>query len=279
MNKKFYALLSISILILVFVAIPTFANHPWANYHWERSSNPVLLTIGDNMDSNWDPYLNIAVADWNQSNVLGLTIGAGSGNTRRCKSNASNNIQVCNDTYGNTGWLGLASISVSGDHITFGSAKMNDTYFNTPQYDTPEWRLFVTCQEIGHAFGLGHQDEAFDNANLGTCMDYTSDPGLENDPDNNLHPNQHDYGQLETIYAHLDGSGGGGGGGGEGCFPPNSRKCRGQGNNGNGNGNDNGNGNNASEWGQLVRQNGRIAVYERDFGNGNRVITFVIWAN
>ncbi|MBI1895150.1 MAG: hypothetical protein HYS04_01245, partial [Acidobacteria bacterium] len=44
----------------------------------------------------------------------------------------------------------------------------------------------------------GHQDEDFNNPNLGTCMDYTSNPS------SNQHPNQHDYDQLELIYAHLD---------------------------------------------------------------------------
>lgn len=38
-------------------------------------------------------------------------------------------------------------------------------------------RCLVTCQEVGHTFGLDHRDENFDNGNLGTCMDYTNDPG------------------------------------------------------------------------------------------------------
>ena len=33
------------------------------------------------------------------------------------------------------------------------------------------------------------------------------------------------------------------------------------------------------EWGQLVREEGRHAIYERDFGSGNRVVTFVTWAD
>ncbi|MCW2640621.1 MAG: hypothetical protein JWP76_2927, partial [Dactylosporangium sp.] len=59
------------------------------------------------------------------------------------------------------------------------------------------------CQEIAHTFGLDHQDEIFDNPNLGTCMDYTNNP---TGPPSNEHPNQHDYDQLVTIYAHLDSS-------------------------------------------------------------------------
>lgn len=54
------------------------------------------------------------------------------------------------------------------------------------------------CQEVGHTFGLNHQDETFSNPNLGSCMDYT------NDPSTNQHPNQHDYNQLVTIYGHTD---------------------------------------------------------------------------
>ena len=89
--------------------------------------------------------------------------------------------------------------SGSADHITKAVTKLNDTYFNTATYNTPAWRRLVTCQEIAHDFGLDHQDEDFDNVNLGTCMDYTSDP---REP--NQHPNEHDYAQLEAIYAHLD---------------------------------------------------------------------------
>jgi hypothetical protein len=123
---------------------------------------------------------------------------AGSVSPKTCKATAGR-VEVCNSTYGNNGWLGIASISVTGGtHITQGTVKLNDTYFNTAQYNTPAWRNLVTCQEVGHTFGLDHQDENFNNANLGTCMDYT------NDPSTNQHPNQHDYDELVTIYSHVD---------------------------------------------------------------------------
>ena len=56
----------------------------------------------------------------------------------------------------------------------------------------------VVCQEVGHTFGLDHQDENFSNPNLGTCMDYTSNPV------SNQHPNDHDYAMLASIYSHAD---------------------------------------------------------------------------
>jgi hypothetical protein len=95
--------------------------------------------------------------------------------------------------------LGIASISISGSHITSGSVRVNDTYFNTAQYNTTAWRNLVMCQEVGHTFGLGHQDES--GADLHTCMDYANSPDQDN-----MHPNQHDYEMLASIYAHLDSS-------------------------------------------------------------------------
>ncbi len=72
---------------------------------------------------------------------------------------------------------------------------MNDTYLAGSGY-TRVNRKHVLCQEDGHTFGLGHQDES--GADLGTCMDYAS--ALDN-PD----PNGHDEEQLKTIYgSHAD---------------------------------------------------------------------------
>jgi hypothetical protein len=209
--------LAIGVATSILLALPAIAsgNHSWGNYHWERSSNPVSLTLVDNVTSGWDGYLTTAEADWEQSSVLTLGITAGGGaKGKTCKA-ISGRINVCNSTYGNNGWLGVATIWASGSHITQATVKVNDTYFNTSTYNTGPWRRLVMCQEVGHTFGLDHQDETFDNANLGTCMDYTNDPdggsgGASNSDPNNEHPNAHDYNQLASIYSHLDGGGGGG---------------------------------------------------------------------
>ena len=228
--------------------------HAWSTYHWERSVNPIALDLGDNVTDIWDGHLLIASTDWSVSTVINTTVVAGTTKPRRCSAKTGN-VQVCNRTYGNNGWLGIAGISVSGDHITAGYVKLNDTYFNTATYNTPAWRQMVTCQEIGHTFGLGHQDEAFDNANLDTCMDYTSNP------ESNQHPNQHDYDLLEATYTHLDADSGDGGGD-SGCNPR-SPKC-----------------NPApvpSGWGRLVSEHGPMEVFELDLGNGKKNLTHVTW--
>ena len=125
-----------------------------------------------------DSHFADAVSDWNLSSALALTAVPGGTSPRRCRA-ASGTIEVCADSYGNNGWLGLAQIWVSGDHIAKAIAKMNDYYFGWATYDTPAWRQFVMCQEIGHDWGLGHQDGNFYNGNLGTCMDYTNDPARD----------------------------------------------------------------------------------------------------
>jgi len=200
------------VLVAVLALVPTaFANHWWGGYHWARQSNPFTLKAHDTVTAVWEPYLQEAADDWNGSTILTIAVQWGQplSNAKRCAS-AAGRIEVCNSKYGNTGWLGIAGISITGgEHITKAYTKLNDTYFNTASYNTPAWRRLVTCQEIAHDFGLDHQDENFDNANLGSCMDYTSDPdggaggGSSNDPSNE-HPNAHDYDQIETIYSHLD---------------------------------------------------------------------------
>jgi len=206
--------LALVLVIGAVAAVPvvSYANHSWGNYHWARTSNPFTLKTHDNVTSIWEPYLAEAQGDWNQSTILDLNVLWQSplSKARRCSS-ATGVIEVCNTTYGNNGWLGIAGISISGSHITKAYTKLNDTYFNTATYDTPAWRQMVTCQELAHDFGLDHQDETFNNANLGSCMDYTNDPdggvggASSNDPSNE-HPNTHDYDQIKTIYNHLDSS-------------------------------------------------------------------------
>jgi hypothetical protein len=230
------------------------ANHAWGNYHWSRASNPLSLDVGNNVNQGWDGYLNDAISDWSASSVLELTKVSG-GTTGSTCAPTSGRIEVCNAAYGNTGWLGVAQIWVKRSHITQATTKVNDTYFNTAQYNTAPWRRLVMCQEVGHDFGLDHQDENFDNPNLGTCMDYTSDP---DGPPSNEHPNAHDYEQLESIYAHLDGSGGGG----SGCHGHNPNCQIGVGN--------------APPFSQASRANGDVYVDALP-GGGHRV-THVFWA-
>ena len=222
----------------VLTAMPASGNNKWRNYHWARSANPVTIVLGDNVDSRWDEWLLEASSEWSASPISPVVLyttvedGQAEGNC----SPPDGRVEVCNEDYGFNGWLGLAQIWVRGKHIVKGAAKLNDTYHDQSPYKEDAWRDMVMCQEVGHTFGLAHQDEKFGNTNLGTCMDYTNNP---KGPPSNRAPNSHDYQMLDTIYAHLedDGGGGGGGGGGgdKGCKGP-AWKCGGGGGGGGGGG-------------------------------------------
>ena len=236
-----------------------YATHSWGGYHWARTANPFTLKLGDNVSTIWDGHLATASTDWSVSSVLDTTIVAGEskGNCRP----TNGRVEVCSKTYGYNGWLGLAQIWVSGSHITQGVAKMNDTYFNIAPYNTAAWRQFVICQEVGHTFGLDHQDVNFTNANLGTCMDYTNDPsGALYNQLSNEHPNAHDYDQLGLIYAHFD--------------SVTTVGQRASSTSGKGNAAD------ADDAGKVLRKDskGRPALYERDLGKGEKLFTFIFWA-
>ncbi|HDY73054.1 MAG TPA: hypothetical protein ENH86_00575 [Candidatus Jorgensenbacteria bacterium] len=270
----------ISLLALLLVAGTAGASHSWGKYHWDISTDDSIaspLELGDNLTSlAWDNSLAGGSSDWNLS-VLRNQVVAGASNAN-CDP-TSGRVEVCNGEYGNNGWLGVASIWVKrgrSGHIVQGVVMVNDTYFNTSPYDTQAWRNLVMCQEVGHTFGLGHQDEDFSNANLGTCMDYTNDPdGTLFGQLDNQHPNQHDLDMMTEIYAHLNSTDSGSGPG-----------------KGNGKGNGGGKGkpslaganidlNDPSSWGQAIKQDaqGNNSLFQRDLENGQVLITHVIWAN
>ena len=245
------AFLSLTFVVGAFFAAPVSADHAWGNYHWGRTANPFTLKLGDNVTSVWDSYLRTASAQWTASSVLDTEVVSGVTNPKRCAPSGGL-IEVCNSAYGKNGWLGIAQIWVNGDHIGQGTVKLNDTYFKTAAYNTPAWKNLVMCQEVGHTFGLDHQDEVFDNANLGTCMDYTNNPLA------NQYPNLHDYEQLDTLYSHVDG------------FTTIGQVLSGKAQ---------GEYFGRNEWGKMLKDNGHVASFVRELGNGQKVFTHVIWAH
>ena len=263
MKSRTYAALMTAMTIIALLSFPitSTASHSWGSYHWARTANPFNLRVVDSNTPDWDDNLNRANSDWSTSTVLNLVYEGGDSSSRarkRCVM-ITGKVHSCNAAYGFNGWLGLATINITGGvHITQGSAKMNDSYFSGGGYNETN-RSHVMCQEIGHTFGLDHQSES--GADLNTCMDYAN--ALDNPS-----PNAHDYQQLQTIYSHLDTTTTVG----FSVF--------------NINGNGNGNGNEFEDdpdaphnWGRLVSQsaNGRSSYYENDHGNGNKRLTHVFW--
>ncbi len=264
MNTIFRRKTLITSIALIFLGVSTVlanATHSWGGYHWARTADSFTLQLDDNVSGQWDNYLGTTSFDWSVSDVLNTTINPGQTNDR-CRATAGK-VEVCNNTYGKNGWLGIASIWISGAHIVQGTVKLNDTYFNKLPHNTPGWRNLVMCQEVGHTLGLDHQNEKSSNTNLGTCMDYTDDPtGTLKNQRSNEHPNQHDYNQLAAIYAHTTDNG-----------TTVGATAVSRGNNADVNTDD------PSGWGKEIRKDsrGNSSLFEKDLGNGQKLFTFVIW--
>lgn len=160
------------------------------------------------------------------------------------------------------GWLGVAQIWITGGvHIKQGTVKNNDYYFGSSsyQYNNEAEKRHVICQEVGHTLGLDHQSTS--GASLNTCMDYYHN--TSNTDTKSTTPNQHDYDELVTIYTHLDSTAT------IGSFSFNL-----PGNASNADLND------RREWGALIStsEGGRASTFVREFANGERMVTHVIWA-
>ena len=202
-RSLFFAALLLAVGVMVNIAS---AGHSWGSpaYHWARTTSPFRLKLGNNLSTaDWTGHLLTTSGDWNSgSTPLRTDVVAGQAN-KRC-SMVSGTTQVCNGSYGKNGWLGLATINITGGvHITQGSAKMNDSYFLTAFYNNPNERLHVMCQEIAHTFGLAHQSE--NGTSQDSCMDYFSNTGDKATSTLSTKPNAHDFEQLRLIYdSHLD---------------------------------------------------------------------------
>lgn len=259
-RKKFILSLGFAAALVALMALPLSAGatHSWGNYHWARTTASFTLKLGDNVSGLWDGMLGTASADWSQSSKLDTTVVAG-GTTGSTCAPTYGRVEVCNADYGNTGWLGVAQIWITtGAHIAQGTVKNNDYYFGSSsyQYNNTAEMQHVICQEIGHTFGLDHQDET--GISLNTCMDYyhnTSDSDILS-----THPNQHDYDQLTKIYKHKDRFTT------VGASVPSSAPA----------GWANADVQAQENWGAVVSSNAHEALYVRDFGHGYKIFTWVI---
>lgn len=267
-NHKLRRPLPIVVLGVLTSVTTLVANHSWGNYHWARTTSSFNLTVVNSTTADWDPYVERAVGDWSNSSKLNMVQADGSSSDldrRQCRT-PEGAVRICNLAYGNTGWLGIAGISIDPNgHIVTGYTKLNDSYFSQTFYNTPAWKQSVTCQELGHNVGLDHQDENFNNTSLFSCMDYQNPPYE--------YPNSHDYEQLETIYGHTDsynsyagGSGSGGGGGT--CNAPPGKGCNKAGV---------GHGNSRADWGLSLGRKGAKEKFFRIDPDGTRHLTFVTW--
>ena len=185
-------LLSVALTFLVGLLVGTgvvLANHPWicsgtTAYHYSPRTVGYASAVAESSvvrsASSYTSAYSGSVSLWNGTIISLVT-------------SSTPKLRLFYGAYGQNGWLGLASLTSvgSGCHINSANAKLNDSYLrDTARYSQTAVN-HVSCQEVGHTFGLNHNRNAND-----TCMnDRILSAGNQ--------INQHDIDQLNSIYAHV----------------------------------------------------------------------------
>jgi len=162
------------------IPVPELPDRPMG---WNNKGNGLELEILNACNDEYQPFVETAVANWDNGYPIdSLTLYI----TRipyenECKS-VTGKLKICNGDYGDTRWRGLNEVLLSPrwNTIVSSTALLNEYYLN---YESDFQKLYTTCHELGHGFGLPHWDENFFNADLGNCMDYTQNPKTSYKPD------------------------------------------------------------------------------------------------
>lgn len=152
-------------------------------FGWYTKTIGLKLDILNACNNEYQPFVQEAIANWeNGSPIDSLTLFT----TRidyesECES-VVGKMKICNGDYGPTQWRGLNEVTLNQRQNTIysSSAQLNDHYLN---WENDDQKLYTSCHELGHGFGLPHWDEDFFNRDLGNCMDYTQNPGKNSKPD------------------------------------------------------------------------------------------------
>eukprot|EP00522_Entomoneis_paludosa_P012365 CAMPEP_0172455410 /NCGR_PEP_ID=MMETSP1065-20121228/12049_1 /TAXON_ID=265537 /ORGANISM="Amphiprora paludosa, Strain CCMP125" /LENGTH=639 /DNA_ID=CAMNT_0013207871 /DNA_START=388 /DNA_END=2307 /DNA_ORIENTATION=+ len=165
---------------------------------WRNSGNGVELTVLNALETKWYQYFYDAVDDWDDGYPDTLSLTTEFREYEKACQTENYKVKVCNGDYGNTRWKGINEVIIdSNDEIIASSARMNEFYM--PDRDDTQWQ-YTMCHELGHAWGLPHTDENFNNDDLGDCMDYT------NNPEANKQPTIRNFNFLFQLYGLVPGA-------------------------------------------------------------------------
>ncbi len=149
-----YGLIAVTLLLLN--AQILFA-HNWGSWHWDKKDLHLYVFGSHQAEAV------AAIADWDR-HIRDLKL--------HTQFKGHEDISVYGANFGATGWWGLASIkNYAYDYwhlwcwckITHAHATYNSYYGGSGGTGTNSAIRGVLCQEIGHTFGLGHN-------NTGGCM-------------------------------------------------------------------------------------------------------------
>ncbi len=164
---------------LLAVPAPAHAHHAWMfNGTWVHQHTrtfPVFQQLTTSTDAFADASRNV----WDAATILTLT---------ETTCHDCSRIHELEGDFGDTGWLGLASIEAGwdGSHYTHGHASYNRHYL---EYEGT--MLMTTCHEEGHLIGLDHELVS----GSASCM-----AGFYNAAGASVAPGPHDIDTINAMY-------------------------------------------------------------------------------
>jgi hypothetical protein len=154
---------------------------PGAPNKWRIESKTGLkMTMLNALDARWQPYFDIALADWDSGIPDSVSLSTLPTTYDKSCDRVRNKVKVCNGDYGVQDWKGICKVYLEFGYIAYATVQLNDFFF---QQENPDDMQYTMCHELGHSLGLQHTDEDFYNKDLGNCMDYSVNPGFNKQPD------------------------------------------------------------------------------------------------
>lgn len=173
MRLQRVTVLTLTGLALVASGLPGEATHA-LDVHWVHGQTPKIVYLLDRSEGRIPVHQ--AAENWNRTPNFQFIVVADCPVAADCVEVRERPLQ--------RNYLGLTTLDTAGDHITAAKVALNAN-----REMTPGTRLAVTCHELGHVAGLNHR------GGVQSCLGSGA-------RDRRMQPDQHDFSELEKIYAH-----------------------------------------------------------------------------